>query len=795
MKTKTYHILIFLFLASVFLLAFNKIYDPDAWAYLSHGRLIWEMKWLPENEVFLYPAKNMPYFPDTWLFAIISYTSYLLFDIYGLILFKALTVTVAFSILLKDSLRPHQNYSLALLILTAAVTLSQYRFVLRPDIALMVFLSFSIFCLNAYLYDNKKYIYSLPIIHMIWANSHSSINVMFIPFVAFITGGLIQRQLAKRGIGSKDAPSPSQLKTITAVFFGSFTATLINPRFISHYLTSYDILALEWSRQEIIELQPPSGRVLSLLIALVIIIAFSFFLNRRRFSTIHFFVVLPFIAPAFIVRRLILLVIIVGTPIVIRNISEFLKSRNLDGFFRRRTLEVFTAIWIVLYCLLSLAKVSPFGVKHTKFGFGFDYFMVPKGAVEYMDENDIQGRMMNTFHFGHYLIWTGHPKRQVFIDGRGNLTEDLLDKSNTFRYVKSILNELYETYGFESVIMTYPKRLGDIDLALTPPEWALVYWDDMSLLYLKRGVRYDSIIEKDEYHSAIPYLSIESFVKTIGNRDNQRNIEIELKRNYDETGSSKAITLLGLLYRSTGRYKEAVDLLSGSPKSYTDHVVLGDSYRKLSDIEKSLYHYRKAEEIDENAGLMYMIGAAYLDKGETEQALNYLKRAVDKKKDMVYVYPLLVNIYERLGKTEDAKRFKEEYQKQMVLKSASRYFERGEKAYHEKRYADALEEFNNALKITPSDPVIFTDMGFVYYDMGQIQMAHEHFIRALDLAPSPSDATHGLRLPNAHYGLGLVYGKLGNREEAIRHFKKYIKTGSSGYYTRSAKRMIRELSR
>jgi tetratricopeptide (TPR) repeat protein len=403
--------------------------------------------------------------------------------------------------------------------------------------------------------------------------------------------------------------------------------------------------------------------------------------------------------------------------------------------------------------------------------------------------------MMNTFHLGHYLIWTGHAKRQVFIDGRGYLTEDLLDKSNTFRYIKSVLDELHKSYGFELVLIEYPKRLGDLALTLKPPEWALVYWDDISLLFLKRGGRYDAVIEEDEYRYVMPHAPFDSFIKNIGGKERQIIIAGELKRNIEETDSSLAQTLLGLLYSSTGRHKEATDLLSDSPNSYTDHVILGDSYAKLGNIDAALKYYRMALDLNKNAAVMYKMGTILLSRGETGQAEKYISNAIRIKSDMVYAYPLLVDIYQRLGKSQAAENTMKEYKIQMALNSASRHFESGERAYQEKRYANALEEFNKAQMITPSDPVLLTDIGYVYYDMGQIQMAHEYFIKALELAPSPSDATHGLRLPNALYGLGLVYNKMGDKDKAIKHFKKYIKTEPSGYYSRSAKKLIRELSK
>jgi tetratricopeptide (TPR) repeat protein len=793
MKTKAHRILTIIFLLSVFLLALNNIHDPDAWLHLSHGKLLWEEKALPKNEAFIYPNAENPHLYTSWLFGLVCYASYLILGQYGPSLLKAVLVSIAFLILFRDSIRPYRNHALAAIVLTGAVFISQQRFVLRPDILLMSFLPLSIFCLNAYLYENKKYIYALPLVHLLWANCHSSINLMIVPFVAFIAGGILQQQLSKRGIGTRDAPSPSQLKVIAVVFIASIASSLINPNFTGLYLFGYDILSIAWWKDEVVELLPPSGTILILLWIIIGIIALSFILNRKQLSTIHLLTVIPFLVPPFTSRRFILILIVIGAPIVIRNFSAFLKSNDRNRLFRGKTATAITAACIILYFTLALAKVEPFAEKNRDFGFGFDYSLMPKGAVEYMDSKDIQGRVLNTFHFGQYIIWTGYPKRTVFIDGRGYLPDDLLEESNTFRYIKSVLDDLYSKYGFESILIKYPKRLSDIELTLKPPEWALVYWDDMSLLYLKRGGKYDSIIGEDEYKYVMPYISFASFNQSLGNKENQLKIAGELKRNIAEIGSSHALTLLGLLYSSTSRHKEAIDVVQPL-NSYTTHLIMGDSYRKLGDIDASLRHYRKALDIEKNAVVMYKIGAIYLSKGETKRAEKYISNAVRLKSDLAYAYPLLFDIYQRLGKAEEAEKAKKEYRMQLALKSASRHFESGEKAYHEKRYAAALEDFNKALAITPSDPVIHTDLGYVYYDMGQLDKSHEHFAKALELNPSPSNATRGLRLPNAFYGLGLLYIKAGDRETAIENFKKYIKTEPSGFYSRSAKKMIRDLS-
>ena len=46
--------------------------------------------------------------------------------------------------------------------------------------------------------------------------------------------------------------------------------------------------------------------------------------------------------------------------------------------------------------------------------------------------------------------------------------------------------------------MTGPAR------ALTSPDWALVYWDDVALVYLRRGGSHTAVIERDGYRLVKP---------------------------------------------------------------------------------------------------------------------------------------------------------------------------------------------------------------------------------------------------------------------------------------------------
>lgn len=789
-----------LFLSSVFLLAVFKIEDPDTWAHLSFGKLIWELKRFPSTEPFLYTMADQPFSYTSWLFGVVSHLTYLAFNINGLILLKAITITAAFYILIKDSLRPCKNILIAVLVMTGIVVVSRERFVERPDTFFMFFLSFSIFSLNAYIYDNKKYIYALPFTHFLWANSHASINTMFVPFLSFIVGGTIQYYAKRKRARFSGTPDASQLKTIIFIFIASFAATLLNPNFIGQYGYGASVLSTEWYRQGIVELSPPTWETYKSPYILTFAVPLSFFLGwlasyrlrKEGPAVIHLLLIIPFIALSFTAIRFIFILAIVSGPILARNISGLLEDIMV---VKSRPVAAILFIWIILYAALTLTNIGPFGNRGTVFGFGINYDTVPEGALRYMDRKGIGGKVFNTFHWGQYIAWRDFPKRAPFVDARGYLPVELLEKMDIAKTDASVLDELYKRYGFDSVLINYPNLDTEMpeteeDATLSSPGWALVYWDDLSLVYLKKGGRYDSVIKEDEYIFVKPANGI--YKSRLYDANYRSNLIAELKKNIEETGSSKAYAFLGFIYNEAGLYMEAIEAyLHVRDFSKQSHIVTaysGIAYadNKLGRTDESIRYYKKALSIgnagvNEEANILYNLGTVYLSKGVKKAALKCFNRAIALNKDFIYAYPLLIAIYTNLGDEDNVRKFSRKYEEAKSKNIGERHFKSGVEAYLKQNYDIAVEEFKKSIEAIPSNAEAYSNLGYVYSDMGMIDNAFEYQKKAIKINPN---------LASAHYGLALIYKKRGDMEAARRHFMEYLKIEPTGYFSRRAKEEI-----
>jgi hypothetical protein len=254
MKLRPALLLGLLLAVSVFLMALTPLQDPDSWMHLSLGRIIWETKGLPESEPFVYPSAESDFFYTSWLFAALLYLLHAAMGPAGPVLLKAVVLAGTFFILFRDAVHDGGSPPLAAIIFTIVIFVTQSRFVIRPEMFFLLFLSFSVFSLNAYRFENRRYIYALPAVLLLWANSHSSVIQMIVPFGAFIVGGLLQKPLARRGIGADHVPSLAELKRVLIVLALSALATTLNPNGIGQYLYGHEILSSDWIAQEIIEL-------------------------------------------------------------------------------------------------------------------------------------------------------------------------------------------------------------------------------------------------------------------------------------------------------------------------------------------------------------------------------------------------------------------------------------------------------------------------------------------------------------------------------------------------------------
>ena len=343
---------------------------------------------------------------------------------------------------------------------------------------------------------------------------------------------------------------------------------------------------------------------------MIALLATSFLVNRKRSSATHVLLVLPVLFIAFTSRRFMYPFFIVAGPVVAHNYSSFFSffAGRSSKFIKNSVMGV-TALVIVLSTTLTLATVEPFGNLDKQFGIGINQTFVPEGALRYMDARNITGRVLNSFYWGQYIAWRDHPKRSVIVDGRCNVPADLLKKMSQAPGDPSILDQLHRTYGFEAIVIDYtydetkpslPVPPSGFDVRLRHPEWALVYWDDLASVYVRRKGPYASVVRQDEYRIVKPANNLALLTGRLGEKIEAQIILQELQRNVATTNSISGNIYLGHLYNLLGLYREAIGCFTQVRDHPLKHYLffaqkeLAYSYEMLGDRADALMYYKRS---------------------------------------------------------------------------------------------------------------------------------------------------------------------------------------------------------
>ena len=775
--------------AAAFALAVTRVEDPDAWTHLALGRLMVEARALPVREVLVFPSGALPYHNTEWLYDVVLYLAFRLAGLAGVVLLKAATAALAFWILFKDAILPREPADdrrlralIAAAVLLACLPMVRYRLLERPDIVLMVFLGFTIYALDAYLLEGRRWLYALPAVHVLWANMHPSVVVTIVPFGAVLAGGAGLHVLRRwRGVRAPGTPSPAQLKTVAAVLVADLLASLVNPRGIEILTLPLQLVSSPWFTQEINELQRPPFDLYPGAYVLAALLLLTLGALWRRFPLAPALLVIPFAYLGLSAVRFIFVFAVVGAPVLARNLAAIVLSWSGERF--RRPALALAAAGLVAGAAsagLALAGVPPLADVRKTPGLGMDARFVPEGALRYLDRVGMTGRLFNAFHFGGYIAWRDFPKRAAIIDGRGYVPAGLKEEIHFARAYPEHLARLQSAYGFDAAVMDYPAYSGEslppgADWGLTSPDWALVYWDDFALVYLRRSPRWQAVIAPDEYRRVRPANGLPAFWRSLGDKAALPGILAELQRNAAETGSARGLTLLGFALVQEGKADAALEVFGRvSDRDRRLDVLQGQAlaWQQKGDKARVIEAYERAVAVQEDALTLYGLGAALVDAGRARDAVRPLERARGKNPALLPVYPMLIDAYRRAGEPEREGEIARSMAGAIKRGQAAELAQRGLALNREGKLPEAVAEMEAAAALDPASARIRSDLGFVYLYAGRLGDAVREQLAALDREPL---------LAQAHYGLGLAFEKRGEGEAARREFAAYARLEPRSY--------------
>jgi len=476
----------------LYILRGSTVADPDLWGYMTFGRLFWDSRTFPYQDIFTYLPTHDRWIYHEWLTGVVLYPIYKFTGGVGLIVLRDLVAVATLGFLyLAARIRKSSRASVLLWHLLVAPFFLKIGFgtVLRAQIFTYLFIAVTIYLLERSRQKGQWFL--LPIlvpIQIVWCNLHGG----------FLSGlGIIAIYIVGEAF-SRRTWWPYLL-----VFLLSVLATLINPYGVDYW--TYLFYAVTLPRAEITEWASIVTAYVQHTMSLVNIIWYVALgilslriLVKARWREITPLMILSgtFLLGIQHVRHMVFFPMLVAVYLPelfqpymedmqtkLANVLIWLKEKAPVAFvISRRMSTFFIAIVIFLFCIfLGSSSLSLMIPSQEKEQGQIAYF--PTGALEYIKRNYSSGNILTEFAWGEYLIWNLGPQMKVGLDGRYETVYQDHVANQYIDYIKGKENGFLSAYAHDLVL--FPPDRPPVASLRSRPDWKVAYEDKDSILFTK----------------------------------------------------------------------------------------------------------------------------------------------------------------------------------------------------------------------------------------------------------------------------------------------------------------------
>lgn len=477
-------------------LSVREIYGADIPFHLNAGRWILENFSFPDKDVFTYTANDHSYADLNWLYQVFMYGVYSLSGSIGLVLINALFVLASVFLLFKRTVATYSVF-LPWIILIAVITISP-ALEIRPHSVSWLFLSLALYFLQQYYEGNKKIIRWLPIIMILWVNSHS----LFILGLA-VTGCYgVSIFLKKKEL----------LKDFLIWFALALLVCFLNPygwKGLAHPFEQFFLLQEgNIFKENIRELQNPFSIT-------------DYELSLKNLLTQwHFFDLFMLLTVVGLIRQfkkvkihewLIIIIFFYFAYSATKNIGYFvfaitpIISAGFSGLkINRHAFQTGIAFIVLSIFFILTIRTNAFYIHYRamyRFGLGWSDSNLPVKACDFLIKNRLHGNILNQMDLGGYIAFATGQKASI--DGRLEVMGEEMFKEQIGSVSPEAKIKLIEKYKPEIILFNYPATPDWISFFLNQADWRLVYVDGCTAVYLKNG-----------YAPTLPALDSKAFIGT-----------------------------------------------------------------------------------------------------------------------------------------------------------------------------------------------------------------------------------------------------------------------------------------
>jgi hypothetical protein len=474
---------------ALFAMAVRETIDPDLWWHLRTGEAILQQG-IPQTDIFSFTVPTNEWVVQQWLTDVVMWLVYRAAGLAGLIVVFAALVMATFLLVYKRCAgRPYlAAFAVLLGLLTAALPLG-----VRPQMVNIFFLALFIFILEGYREGKiqRKRLYLLPLLTLLWANMHSGCMVGVAVLVAYTVGEAVGR-LMKDAFAHPTVEifSGRDVGLLAGLSVASFLAAFVNPSAYKLVFFSLGTLGSDAIQANILEWRSPDfHQVYFWFFGITIVLgAMAWVFSPRRPTPTEILLFLGTAAGGLISARHIPLFAVVAPIILSRHLLLVLDGTGLYRLFSeeddaqaRPTGAMQAVNWLIIVLVVGV------GLLWTAVRISNNHLAVeksfPLAAVDFLEESGLdESNIYNHYEWGGYLIWRRIP---VFIDGRTELygNEFFLSYLQAFE-ARQNWQEPLDAYEVETVVM--PRNSALATVLTVSSDWEVVYLDDQARIFQRQ---------------------------------------------------------------------------------------------------------------------------------------------------------------------------------------------------------------------------------------------------------------------------------------------------------------------
>ena len=497
-----------------FALAFRQIDSVDIGLHLAPGRWILTHLSFPQQDFFTYTVSGNPYVDTYWLYQVVFAALDTLGGSVLLILGNAIALCAALFVLAQRCRGKVDVWSPNTLVILLVVVLT-LNYEIRPHVISWLYLGTLLWILESGKFKGWIEITTLAAIMLLWVNTQPTFILGWLAIGCHLIRlvALEPRKVLRNFF--------RYVPTVVICFVNPYLDSGVGLPFtqfgflresniFKHLIAEYNPLPFIPREEDYTflgKLDIFRPMFMLQLFRIFLVAAIVFRLIRRKIGLHEFVLASLFFYVNTLAEKNIGYFIVAVAPLAIRPFSSSdsnISNRVLkeqDGTFSTRMrryvyspwgLTAVVSVLIVLYSLdttLRLFTNDYYAVRklHFRFGSGFNNLVLPVKATDFLVAQHLDGKILNHINFGGYLMYRIGPSRQIFADGRNEVTGEDFAEEYALTNNNATIGEVVKKYQPEISFFPHKEGLSWLDFFMhDTSHWRLVYFDELAAIYLRR---------------------------------------------------------------------------------------------------------------------------------------------------------------------------------------------------------------------------------------------------------------------------------------------------------------------